>query len=495
MKQNLLKQKKILESRKKLITKKNNTHNKLLSALEIIGSKKFTKGESISFAKISGDLNPIHINKNFSKKTISGEPIIHGMHMLSYILNLLFKKKKIIANHLRISFLKIILEEEKYNFYYNKKDNQILVTQSHIIFIKLDILISKKEILSKEKQEYVINKRLSIPKNKSFNEIKKLKNQSFKNVCDTTMVKKKFPYLFKAYGKINAAEFFNLSYLVGMECPGLHSLFYEANILMQKSTKKRIYNINNYDERFKLINISIGAKNIQANIKTFLRPAPIFFPAVNKLSLNIKENEFNSIKALIIGGSRGLGSLTAKLIAAGGGEVTLTYNSSKKEAVDLYNEIKEFGSKIKIVKFNIYKSEKLKLYSKNINQCYYYATPKIFSKQNNNFNKNLLNKFLFFYVKIFKKIIKELNLISNDCKFFLPSTVAITSIKDEMLEYAIAKLEAEIMISNFSKKIKDKILISRLPRVLTDQTNTILNIKTVNSIELTLNTIRNLMKK
>ena len=39
----------------------------------------------IDFAKISGDTNPIHLNKKFAAKSIFGEQVSHGMLVASFI--------------------------------------------------------------------------------------------------------------------------------------------------------------------------------------------------------------------------------------------------------------------------------------------------------------------------------------------------------------------------------------------------------------------------
>ena len=53
-------------------------------------SKKIiTSKEVIRFAKISGDINPIHIDSEYANKTIFKQRIVHGMHSVSLISGLL----------------------------------------------------------------------------------------------------------------------------------------------------------------------------------------------------------------------------------------------------------------------------------------------------------------------------------------------------------------------------------------------------------------------
>tara|TARA_Y100000590_G_scaffold467519_1_gene646670 strand:+ start:3780 stop:4208 length:429 start_codon:yes stop_codon:yes gene_type:complete len=53
---------------------------------------KITEEDVISFAKISGDNNPIHMDKEYAKKTFFGERIVHGMFLGSLISNVIGTK-------------------------------------------------------------------------------------------------------------------------------------------------------------------------------------------------------------------------------------------------------------------------------------------------------------------------------------------------------------------------------------------------------------------
>ena len=56
--------------------------------------KTFLIRDSIYFAKLSGDFNPVHLDKEFASKSIQGERVVHGINSVFWALNFFFEKKK-----------------------------------------------------------------------------------------------------------------------------------------------------------------------------------------------------------------------------------------------------------------------------------------------------------------------------------------------------------------------------------------------------------------
>jgi acyl dehydratase len=51
--------------------------------------KAFTEGEVENFAKISLDDNPIHLDREYAKSTVFGQPIVHGILVASLLSGLM----------------------------------------------------------------------------------------------------------------------------------------------------------------------------------------------------------------------------------------------------------------------------------------------------------------------------------------------------------------------------------------------------------------------
>jgi len=77
-------------------------------------NKKFSQDEVLQFAKLCGDHNPLHYDKEFCKTSIFKEPIIHGMLGASLFSNLLGNNiKGSIYVSQDIKFLKPIFIDEE----------------------------------------------------------------------------------------------------------------------------------------------------------------------------------------------------------------------------------------------------------------------------------------------------------------------------------------------------------------------------------------------
>lgn len=54
---------------------------------EVSIEKEFVKSDVLAFSKITGDVNPLHLDSNFAQKSRFGAPIVHGMFIAGVISN------------------------------------------------------------------------------------------------------------------------------------------------------------------------------------------------------------------------------------------------------------------------------------------------------------------------------------------------------------------------------------------------------------------------
>jgi hypothetical protein len=156
-------------------------------------------------------------------------------------------------------------------------------------------------------------------------------------------VAQRFPTLAARLDERRLAGLLALSRIVGMRCPGLWSMLGAIKVRLDSSIPLLAplrFTVEKTDPRFRMAVISVTGAGIESEVQVFFRPAEVMqipFEHARKL---VQAHEFSGERALIVGGSRGAGEVAAKLIAAGGGDATITYAASRTEAARVVSEIR-----------------------------------------------------------------------------------------------------------------------------------------------------------
>jgi hypothetical protein len=269
------------------------------------------------------------------------------------------------------------------------------------------------------------------------------------------------------------------SRIVGMLCPGLHSLFagLEVNCDPENVGKGTLaYAVKKVDARFRSLQIDVSGSGIAGRLDAFARPAPPSQPGMTEISPRVTGSPFAGQKSLIVGGSRGIGEVTAKIIAAGGGHPVITYRDSHHEADRISAEILRAGGHCEILRYDALLPAGGQLQRLGgVDCCYYFATPKIFQRKSGLYEPEKLRTFQSVYTDGFFDLCTALaHAGPRKVIAFYPSTVAIDEPVSTTTEYAMAKMTGEILakyINEFMCGIH--VIARRLPRILTDQTATV----------------------
>jgi NAD(P)-dependent dehydrogenase (short-subunit alcohol dehydrogenase family) len=267
------------------------------------------------------------------------------------------------------------------------------------------------------------------------------------------------------------------SQIVGMACPGLHSLF--AGLAISCDPKilpegALAYAVGKTDARFRSLQIDIAGSGIAGRLDAFARPAPPTQPAMAEISARIAGKPFAGRKSLIVGGSRGLGEVTAKIVAAGGGRAVITYRESADQAERVSAEILGAGGQCDVMRYDALKPAGAQLQQLGAVDCaYYFATPRIFQRKSALYEPERLRAFLSVYADGFFDLCSALARGGNVAVFY-PSTVAIDETVSGTAEYAMAKMAGEILAGHLNEFMSEiRVICRRLPRILTDQTATV----------------------
>ena len=226
------------------------------------------------------------------------------------------------------------------------------------------------------------------------------------------------------------------------------------------------------------------------------RPEPTAQADLPSIATRVVPGEFNNVSALVVGGSRGLGELFAKIVAVGGGHVTVTYSVGEADARRVQAEIIAYGGLCDVIHYDVRTNarEQISELLSCPTQVYYLATPVIFRRKGVIFSAQRFQEFLTFYVTAFYDLCRELrSKFAKEISFFYPSSVYIDARPDGMTEYTMAKAAGEVLCADIqSFESPGRILVRRLPRLPTDQTSSLLKIETVDPISVILPIVREL---
>ena len=462
----------------------------------LISKKCFTLLDQKDFSDFSGDINPIHLSKEYSRKTPPGEPIVHGINAFLWALECCVASGKPIYQIANVKFLQpIYLEEEVCCFFY-PQERKLEVASNDIIFI--NIFFEEKLLNTKKKSYEKKPKKLEITEH-DIQEIVTMKKSNelidFPYSANSKLVKKLYPNLHKSVGSALICEIACLSSIVGMQLPGLHSIFVSFKINLDHAVNNQhdFIRIIKADERFNIVDLEVISENISSIIRAIVRPKPIENLSIQALETLLEDEEKINKRILVIGGTRGIGNIVVKILSLLGCNLTFTYASGFEEALKLKEDMSKFGKDIDFVKFDINCESSSLLFNCKPEYIFYFPTPKIFVKRTKEFEAELYKKFHFFYVESFKNIF-DMSKENNVKGIFYPSSIALEENAKDMIEYVKAKKDGEIICKELNRKSTLKILVKRLPRILTDQTATNLNIKSEGPFDIMMPIIREFLK-
>lgn len=456
-------------------------------------SRIFTEGDQENFARWSGDRNPIHMDALAARRTAAGAPVVHGVHLLLWALEEALAAEPRIQSRcrLRADFRKFVFV------------GQPVVVESQIdpegpLELRLftsDGAVGSVRIRPEEGALEPIA--ISATPIEAVGPLAPTTDQMRDAAgtlpsVDGAEIGSAFPRLRDRISEQGVGALAQISFLVGMICPGLHSILAGIDVVIGAGGDGRIaFRTSRFDERFSLVRMEILGAGVGGSVEAFIRPAPVPSLTSEKAAELVSANVFIGRRALVVGGSRGLGAATAKLLAAGGADVTITYTTGAAEAAEICSEIsRTVSGSCVAVALDVLKpvGDQLGCLACRPTHIYYFATPRIFLQKSLEFHREALDRFLDFYVNGFHRICAFFSARSAEpISILYPSSVAVTDRPAGLTEYAMAKLAGELLCEDIARTHPHLLIdVERLPRILTDQTATIQPVRSASAEEILL---------
>jgi NADP-dependent 3-hydroxy acid dehydrogenase YdfG len=456
--------------------------------------KAFTAADQLEFAELSGDFNPIHIDAVAARRFMFGRPVAHGIHVVLWALDQLLGQQGTtqLPNSRQIARLTATFR----NPIVENKPVQLAISEAKASRRRLDvsangvklvtILVEFSEVPSEATPLAVLSRvsERGIPRDLDAAEVGAAAG-SLPLCLEPSRMAHLFPAVARFLSADQTAALLATTRLVGMEAPGLHSLFtgLDLSLVEGNGQSELTYRAQDFDDRFSLLTLEVAAANLAGTVTAALRPSPRKQAGMTELQQLISPGEFSGERVLVIGGSRGLGEVAVKLLSAGGAQVRFTYHSGAADAHNVFKEITAAGGDAKCFAYDVSKDAAnlaglLDGWSPTL-LCYF-ATPFIFSATTGQFNPKLFREFRDCYVDGFLNCFQAVRALSPELRGVLnPSSSAVDSTPANMGEYAAAKMAAEsicVFLANQNRAIR--FLAPRLPRLPTDQTASLLSVET-----------------
>jgi acyl dehydratase len=463
---------------------------------EYRGSVTIGQDQSAAFARLSGDQNPLHVDPVAARRLQFGCTVLHGVHHLLQTLDTALSEISMPPDRwlggLRASFHHPVRADDRIDWTLSLRADgsggrlESAVSGKRVLALSFDLLTRHGdspvvEILDAEPSP-------EEPLDQAFPPAHQRGRCAL--YFDHGLGSALLPHLSNNVPASLLSQILACTKVVGMRCPGLHSVFSRLQLEVRdrdaRDGNALHYRVEASDARFQLVKIAVEGPHIIGVLDAFFRPAAVDQASYETVRALVASDRFAGRRALVIGGSRGLGETTAKILAAGGAVVTITYNFGEADAHRVVAEIADGGGDCRARHCDIVATatDRLQLI---LDECdpniiYYFASPKISSNANNEWNVSLFKKYCEIYLTAFSRLVsvigRSASAAAGKISIYYPSSIYVECPEKGFSEYAVAKAAGEALCRQLSHRFSQiDFTMPRLPRMSTDQTASIVPIQ------------------
>jgi NAD(P)-dependent dehydrogenase (short-subunit alcohol dehydrogenase family) len=471
-----------------------------LPAQSTNSSRVFSNTDQRSFAELSRDYNPVHLDDVAARLTTFGRTVVHGMHIALWMLDWLSASTPSRPAYRRISarFNRPLFVDETAQIQVKETDAGIELQCLSDGALLTQLKLADRAAVSPSSAW--------TPGGQSWaSEPLVLDIGSMENRCGELILPYSqqamagpFPAAVATYGAPCIAHLLALTRIVGMEVPGLNSMFGGFAVELFGGSQNRLaFKTTRVNRNTSHVKIQLAGDVLTGSIDSFVRPTSAA-PAYRDMVQDVTAGEFRGRRSLIIGGSRGLGLISAYILSAGGAQVAVTYRVGRAEAERAVKTIADADGDAMAIPMDVASPAAglAALESRGFRptDVYYFATPHIFERKKALFEAALFESFTKCYVTDFAAVMAGCCALSEGTvAFFYPSSEALNQPVKELLEYSAAKAAGESfceLTAQFNPRVR--IMTARLPRLPTDQTATLLKVGTADPARVMLEISRNM---
>ncbi len=435
-----------------------------------LGTRTFTERDQTEFAALSGDWNPIHVDPIAARRLLFGVQVVHGVHLVCEAID-----RAAQAGHLprpvaslKAQFQRPVLIDRAAVFSLeDRQDGLRLVVEAdglRAALIDLGFGDAMPEVAMQD-----------MGQDQDAPVLRALEDSDHADgeiplAFPTAAFDARFPAFRAAVGSGMAAAVLASTRLVGMICPGLNSIYHDLRLVAQPGATQSdclTWRVASVRAPLKMIEMAVDAGQITGEIRAFFRPEATAQLTMKEAREIVGDADLTGRHALVVGGSRGLGEVAAKLYAAAGAEVTVSYARGAEDAQRVADEIAAAGGRCHAVHLDVL-DPALAPPDSGFTDMAYFASPKISARQGDRFDTALFGTFTEYFVTAFHRLCASL---PGPVSVFYPSTIFLSDYERNFKEYVAAKGAGEALAHQVAQDLPGRVVhVARLPRMHTDQT-------------------------
>lgn len=241
-----------------------------------MSERTFSIHDQVTFAQLSGDYNPLHVDPTSDRMEVFGKPVVHGIHSVLWAIESRLRNTASLFNirSLHARFLKPLFLDEPVCLSFTDAtagETQIRILHRAAVAatVRLEYDDSK---LAYELSPVEPPIEQAAPRYLAREEIPYASGE-LELYLNSQLAIMNFPSIMELVPRIQLAAILASTRVVGMECPGLHSVFSELSLnrSVVNAQLSFVYRVLSFDPRFGLARMSVGAPSFRGTLEALQR--------------------------------------------------------------------------------------------------------------------------------------------------------------------------------------------------------------------------------